>query len=148
MYSRWYARRLSGSVFGTLVWYRTRDAGAIGPGNENTRSLTGCFCCGRRIRTFGLRVMSPTSYRCSIPRDSFYSLATHRAARLRTSFASDLAPSEEQRDPLLQPCHRRTIRTEHRRARILLHADQRLARQHVSVVTRLVHHVVVGLLHP
>ena len=38
------------------------------------------LCCGRRIRTFGLRVMSPTSYRCSIPRGSFYSVLGHRAA--------------------------------------------------------------------
>src|SRR5258708_32652071 len=90
--------------------------------------------------------MSPTSYRCSIPRDSFYSLATHRAARPRTSCTSDLARSEEQRDPLLQPCHRRTIRDDYGCARIRLHADHRLAGQHVSVVTRVVHHVVVGLL--
>src|SRR4029077_6346513 len=29
------------------------------------------LCCGGRIRTFGLWVMSPTSYRCSTPRYSF-----------------------------------------------------------------------------
>src|SRR5438874_9196586 len=100
-------------------------------GHENARAWRPGDCCGKGIRTLDLRVMSPTSYRCSIPRGSFYDL--------RVIAARSTGP-EEQREPPLHVRRRWRADEDRRCGSVLLHADQGLARQHVAVVARLVHH--------
>jgi hypothetical protein len=43
-------------------------------------SLSPCICFGSggRIRTYGLRVMSPTSYQTAPPRDEFVDIASNK----------------------------------------------------------------------
>src|SRR5439155_6719666 len=89
-------------------------------------------CCGGRIRTSGLRVMSPASYHCSTPRHTFY----------RDSLRSD-----EHGDPSHQSARSldlRRIRVT--RTRIPLHRDERLPRPHPPVLLRLLDAVVGPLL--
>src|SRR5712692_3072348 len=99
--------------------------------NEKARARTRAHCCGGRIRTSGLRVMSPTSYRCSTPRRSFYSLPCCSAT------------PKEQHDPLRDPARLPTPVTRAiRRLRIALDGDERLARLHEAELLRLLRYVL------
>ena len=41
---------------------------------QGTAAVPCCYGCGGRIRTYDLRVMSPTSYRAAPPRDMILTL--------------------------------------------------------------------------
>src|SRR5947207_15965386 len=60
------------STLRVLVWHVADLAARPSRGNrtgaKKTRPSWPRHCCGGTIRTSGLRVMSPTSYRCSTPR--------------------------------------------------------------------------------
>ena len=75
-------------AFGIFVWHARSLSShtrayqvSIGP-IKKPGSRARAFCCGGRIRTFGLWVMSPTSYRCSTPRCESILPRRHRASAL------------------------------------------------------------------
>src|SRR5205823_7743546 len=99
---------------------------------KRERGLFGrVHCCGETIRTSDLRVMSPSSYRCSTPRTHSTSIESQR--RTPTTARS--------RRSLIHGASQCVARLP-----VALHRDERLVRTDVSVVARLLLHVVGGLL--
>ena len=69
------------------IW-QPSEVVAIGP-DKKARPSQPRLCCGERIRTFDLWVMSPTSYRCSTPQTDSTSNAPQRRTRTIARSATD-----------------------------------------------------------